>query len=112
YVPVVLVRGGVGQWLRTSANQRTIEGETVMSSRNTGIMMRNGRLPTTTSRNSPVFRSDWTTNRLTPIGGVIIAASLRIMKTTPNQTGSKPTATTSGITIGAVDTIMEIGEIG
>ncbi|MNV95563.1 hypothetical protein D3C71_1904640 [compost metagenome] len=48
----------------------------------------NGRLPTMTALMEPLLRRLCTTNRFRPTGGVISAASTRMMMTIPSQIGS------------------------
>src|SRR5690606_18561127 len=61
-------------------------------------MSTKGRLPFMTAFMLPLVRRLCTTNRFRPTGGVINAASTRMMMTMPSQTGSKPSA----IMIGAM----------
>src|SRR5438876_11846650 len=70
------------------------------------IVMTKGAAPTITSFSAPLPRTPCTMNRLTPTGGVIIAASTRMMIMIPNHTGSYPSLKMTGAMIGMVVIIM------
>ena len=67
----------------------------------------NGDAPIITSCSAPRPRTPWTTKRLMPTGGVIMAVSMRRMMMMPNHTGSNPSETMTGVMMGTVATIID-----
>ena len=77
-------------------------GKAIMIANIANIASTNGVAPIMMSFSEPRARTPCTTNRFTPTGGVIRAVSVSSITSTPNQTGSYPTATTISVTTGTV----------
>src|SRR3546814_5629410 len=82
-------------------------GNAASSAISATIASTKGTEPAITSFSVPLVRSDCTTKRLRPTGGVISAISIMMMMTIPNQTGSKPSPNITGATIGIEVIIIE-----
>src|SRR5688500_18259588 len=77
--------GAAYEALTTDGNQVASCGNIASSASNRNIAATNGKEPAITSFIDPPLRRFCTTNRLSPTGGVISAASTSTMTTIPNH---------------------------